>query len=161
MLNVQVGDILSLISLPFILALISGTIAGYIFGALPGFTATMGVALFVPFSFGMDATVALGFLIALYCAAVYAGSIPAVLIRTPGTPAAIATVYDGHAMALKGHAGKALGLACLSSVIGGLLSAVILVFSASGVAKLALKFGPHEYFALGIMGLSKIGRAHV
>ena len=152
----HIGEVLSSIDFWFFFALVAGCTAGYIFGALPGFTATMGVALFVPFSYGMSTSTALAFLIALYCSAVYAGSIPAILIRTPGTPAAVATTYDGYAMARRGEAGRALGLACLASVLGGLLSALILCFTAEPVARLALKFGPHEYFALGIMGLSMV-----
>jgi len=140
----------------YIVALIAGVVAGYIFGALPGFSATMGVAIFVPFSYKMDVYAAFAFLIALYCAAVYAGSIPAILIRTPGTPAACATVYDGHEMAKKGEAGKALGLACIGSVIGGIFSAIVLICSAGYIANIALKFGPHEYFALALMGLSMV-----
>lgn len=147
---------LALIDGMFILSLIFGVIAGYIIGALPGFTATMGVALFIPFSYRMEVNVAFAFLVALYCSAVFAGSIPAIMIRTPGTPAAICTIYDGYPMAKKGQAGKALGLACLASVFGGLVSAVFLIFMAGPIARGALRFGPHEYFALGLLGLSMV-----
>ena len=82
----------SYINLTYIAVLIAGVIAGYVIGALPGFSATMGVALFIPFSYSMDVYSSFGFLIALYCSAVFAGSIPAILIRTPGTPAAVATM---------------------------------------------------------------------
>ena len=140
----------------FILSLFFGVIAGYVIGALPGFTATMGVALFIPFSYRMDVNVAFAFLIALYCSAVFAGSIPAIMIRTPGTPAAICTILDGYPMAKKGQAGKALGLACLASVFGGLVSTVFLIFMAGPIARGALRFGPHEYFALTLLGLSLV-----
>ncbi|MEG1806010.1 MAG: tripartite tricarboxylate transporter permease, partial [Clostridia bacterium] len=95
-------------------------------------------------------------LIALYCSAVFAGSIPAILIRTPGTPAAICTIYDGYPMAKRGEAGRALGLACWSSVIGGLFSAVMLIFLAEFIADFAIQFGHFEYFMLGVLGLSMV-----
>lgn len=149
-------EALTQINAIYLLAIILGTVAGYVIGALPGFSATMGVAIFVPFSYGMHINVAFGFLIALYCSAVFAGSIPAIMIRTPGTPAAICTIYDGYPMALKGEAGRALGLACLASVVGGLFSAVVLFFSAGSIARFAISFGHFEYFMLGVLGLTMV-----
>lgn len=140
----------------YLVAIVAGTVAGYVIGALPGFSATMGVAIFVPFSYQMDANTAFGFLIALYCSAVFAGSIPAILIRTPGTPAAICTIYDGYPMAKKGQAGRALGLACWASVFGGVFSAVMLILMAGFIAEFALSFGHYEYFMLGVLGLSMV-----
>ena len=141
----------------FVLALVVGTLCGYFIGAIPGFSATMGVALFVPFSYMMNVYVAFAFLISLYCSAVFAGSIPAILIRTPGTPAAIITIFDGYAMAHdKNRAGEALGLACMASVFGGIFSALILIFFSGFLADAALKFGPQEYFALAILGITMI-----
>ena len=140
----------------YILSLVLGVLAGYVIGALPGFTATMGVALFVPFSYRMDVNVAFAFMIALYCSALMAGSIPAIMIRTPGTPANICTIFDGYPMARKGQAGKALGLACLASVVGGFVSAVFLIGLTGPIGRGALLFGPHEYFALGLLGLSLV-----
>lgn len=133
-----------------------GVISGIVIGALPGFTATMGVALFVPFTYSMGTNYAFAFLISLYCSAVYAGSIPAILIRTPGTPAAIATINDGYPMAQKGKAGKALGIAMYASVFGGIFSAIILTLTSKYVADAALKFGPQEYFAIAVLGLSMV-----
>ncbi len=140
----------------YILALVLGTVAGYVIGALPGFSATMGVALFVPFSYSMPTAAAFAFLIALYCSAVFAGSIPAILIRTPGTPAAICTMFDGYPMAKRGEAGRALGLACWASIVGGVISALILMGAAGFIAKFAISFGHYEYFMLGILGLSMV-----
>lgn len=140
----------------YIWALLLGTVAGYVIGALPGFSATMGVAIFVPFTYNMSANAAFAFLIALYCSAVFAGSIPAILIRTPGTPAAICTVYDGYPMAKRGEAGRALGLACLASIFGGIVSAIILIFAAEFIADFAISFGHYEYFWLGVLGLSMV-----
>jgi len=139
-----------------IVALLLGTVAGYVMGALPGFSATMGVAIFVPFTYGMDSNAAFAFLIALYCSAVFAGSIPAILIRTPGTPANICTIYDGYPMAKRGEAGRALGLSTWASIFGGLFSAIILIIAAEFVAKFAISFGHYEYFMLGILGLSMV-----
>lgn len=144
------------IDLAYILAIIAGTVAGYVIGALPGFSATMGVAIFVPFTYSMNSSTALAFLIALYCSAVFAGSIPAILIRTPGTPAAVCTIYDGYPMAKKGEAGRALGLACWASIFGGIFSAILLMLLAGFIAKFAISFGHYEYFMLGILGLSMV-----
>lgn len=144
------------INATYLIVVVIGAIAGYIIGALPGFSATMGVAIFVPFSYNMQTNSAFGFLIALYCSAVFAGSIPAILIRTPGTPAAICTVLDGYPMAQRGEAGRALGLACWSSVIGGVISAFILMIAAEFIATFALAFGHYEYFMLGILGLTMV-----
>lgn len=146
----------SYINLTYIAVLIAGVIAGYVIGALPGFSATMGVALFIPFSYSMDVYSSFGFLIALYCSAVFAGSIPAILIRTPGTPAAVATIYDGYPLAKKGEAGKALGLACWASVFGGIVSGLLLICLANAVARAALAFGPQEYFALAMLGIAMV-----
>lgn len=147
---------LTQIDLLYILSIVLGTIAGYVIGALPGFSATMGVALFVPFSYSMEAAPAFAFLIALYCSAVFAGSIPAILIRTPGTPAAICTMNDGYPMAKRGEAGRALGLACWASIFGGIVSAIILIFAAGFIADFAISFGHYEYFMLGVLGLSMV-----
>ena len=140
----------------YVLALVGGTIFGYIVGAIPGFSSTMGVALFVPFSYSMNVEIAFAFLIALYCSSIYSGSIPAILINTPGTPSSIATVYDGHPMAKKGQAGRAISLACLASIFGGIFSGILLIACAGSLAGFALKFGPQEYFALSVMGVSMI-----
>lgn len=136
--------------------LLVGTIAGLIIGALPGLSSTMGVALAIPLTFGMDAKLGLMLLGAVYCSSVYGGSITAILLRTPGTDASIATTFDGFPMTQQGHAGKAIGMATTASLIGGLISAVALLFIAPLLASLALKFGPSEYFLVGLFGLSVI-----
>lgn len=136
------------------LTLVAGVLAGITIGALPGLTATMGVALLTPLSFSMPATTGLVMLCGIYCGAIYGGSISAILIRTPGTPAAAATVFDGHALALKGQAGKALGMSAIASFCGGMFSALALAFVSPQLARIALSFGPPEYFAMGLFGLS-------
>lgn len=133
-----------------------GAFAGILLGALPGLTATMAVALLVPLSFGMDITVAFGIILGVFCGAMYGGSISAILLHTPGTPGAAATMLDGHPLSLKGHADRALTMALFASFIGGIVSAVIMTFLSPQLSKVALKFGPAEYFGLAIFGLSVI-----
>lgn len=133
-----------------------GMMIGIIFGALPGLTATMAVALFTPITFGMDSVTGILMLLGMYCGATYGGSITAILIKTPGTPASAATALDGYAMTQKGHAGKALQMALYASTIGGLISALILLLVAPLLAKLATAFGPPEFFALAFFGLTII-----
>ncbi len=133
-----------------------GTVIGIIVGALPGFTSTMGVALFIPFTYSMSPAAGLIFLASIYCGSTYGGSISAILIRTPGTPAAVITAIDGYEMTRNGEGGRALAMAVFSSLIGGLISAAALPFIAPPRAQLVLRFGPVEVFYLAILGLSVI-----
>ena len=135
--------------------LISVTI-GIIIGCMPGLSAAMGVALLLPLTFGMEPSTGLIMLGGIYCGAIFGGSISAILIHTPGTPASAATAIDGYALTLKGHAGKALGTACIASFFGGLLSCISLYFFAPALAQLAMKFGSPEYFWLSLFGLTII-----
>ncbi len=139
-----------------LLILLGGTVLGLVIGALPGLSSTMGVALAIPLTFGMDPKLGLMFLGAIYCSSVYGGSITAILLRTPGTDASIATTFDGFPMTQQGLAGKAIGMSTTASLIGGLISAIALLFIAPPLARLALKFGPPEYFLVGLFGLSVI-----
>lgn len=132
---------------------------GITIGALPGLSAAMGVALLIPITFGMNPSTGLIVLAGVYCGAIFGGSISAILIRTPGTPAAAATAIDGYELTLQGKAGKALGTAIIASFIGGILSAIPLYLFAPKLAKLALMFGPAEYFWLSIFGLTIIAGA--
>jgi putative tricarboxylic transport membrane protein len=136
--------------------LLFGVLGGIILGALPGLTATMGVALLLPFTFGMEPTPALVMLIGVYIGGIYGGSIAAILLKTPGTPASAATVLDGHSMALKGEAARALSIAAVASFIGGLISTIILIAIAPLLASFALRFNAPEYFALAVFGLTII-----
>lgn len=133
-----------------------GVLMGMLFGALPGINASMGVALLLPLTYGMSPISGLTMLLGIYCGAIYGGSITAVLINTPGTTAAACTTFDGHKLAQQGKAGKALGMATISSYIGGTFSVIVLIVLAPVLAKVALKFGPPEYFALAVFGLSII-----
>ncbi|MCD7908959.1 MAG: tripartite tricarboxylate transporter permease, partial [Clostridium sp.] len=129
---------------------------GIMIGALPGLSAAMGMALLIPITFGMPASTGLIVLAGVYCGAIFGGSISAILIHTPGTPASAATAIDGYQLTLKGKAGKALGTAIISSFFGGLLSCISLYFFAPVLAKLAMAFGSPEYFWLSIFGLTII-----
>ena len=118
-----------------------GTVAGLVVGALPGLSSTMGVALAIPITFGMDPKLGLMLLGAVYCSSVYGGSLTAILLRTPGTDASIATTFDGFPMTQKGQGGKAIGISTTGSFFGGIVSVFALLFLAPQLAKIALKFG--------------------
>ncbi|MDC1425013.1 tripartite tricarboxylate transporter permease [Oceanospirillaceae bacterium] len=133
-----------------------GVTGGIIIGSLPGLTATMGVALLVPFTFGLPLIESIGMLLGIFCGAIYGGSIPAILIRTPGTPAAAATLIDGYPLSQKGEAGRALSISVFSSFVGGLSGALIMAVLSPQISKFALQFGSAEYFALAVFGLSII-----
>lgn len=148
------GDVFG--SLQVILMTFIGAAGGVLLGAIPGMTATMGVALLIPFSFGMDLIPSVGLLLGIYCGGMYGGSISAILIHAPGTPAAAATLLDGYPMAKKGEAGKALSVAMFSSFCGGVIGALIMTFLSPMVAKVAMKFTSAEMLMLAVFGLSVI-----
>jgi putative tricarboxylic transport membrane protein len=137
-----------------LIALVLGSFFGIIIGAIPGLTATMGIALLIPFTFGMTPITGITMLLGIYTGAIYGGGIASILINTPGTPAAAASCFDGYPMAKKGLAGKAIGIATISSGIGGLFTALCLAFFAPILANFALRFSAPEYFALATFGLS-------
>ena len=134
-----------------------GVVWGIIGGAIPGISASVAMSLMLPLTFGMDPSHSLPMLAAVYVGAEYGGSIPAILIKTPGTGAAAATVLDGYEMHRKGLGGKALCISLYAGVLGGMVSVIVLVFSVIPLASFALKFGPSQYFWLAIMGLSIVG----
>jgi len=133
-----------------------GVGAGIVVGALPGLTATMAVAILVPLSFGMNPVSAFALLLGIYVGAVYGGSIPAILIKTPGTPAACATIFDGYPLCQKGKAGTTLAWATISSAIGGCIGVLFLVSLSPLITKFALSFSAPEYFGLAVFGLTII-----
>ncbi|WP_321446431.1 tripartite tricarboxylate transporter permease [uncultured Cohaesibacter sp.] len=133
-----------------------GTLGGLVIGALPGLTATMGVALLIPLTFSMTPVMGLNMLIGIYIGGIYGGCVSSILLRTPGTPASAATVLDGYPLAQKGQAGKALGMATIASTVGGLIAAIVLATLAPQLASVALEFGAPEYFALALFGLTII-----
>ncbi|WP_040978398.1 tripartite tricarboxylate transporter permease [Oceanobacillus jeddahense] len=150
------NSLLSIFEWHNLLFIMLGVIAGFIFGSLPGLTATMGVALMLPLTYGLEPTTAMLFLLGIYCAGTYGGSAAAILINTPGTPASAATVVDGYALAEQGKAALALRIALLASVFGGVFSALALLLIAPQLSKFALNFGPPEFFALAVFGLTMI-----
>lgn len=139
-----------------LLVILIGIVLGILVGAMPGLSPATGVALLVPFSYTMSPVLALVLLVSIYLASNYGGSITAVLINTPGTPAAAATAIDGYAMTLKGEAGKGLGMSLIASTIGGMFGVFILIFFTIPLAKLAIRFHPADYFALAVFGLTTV-----
>ena len=142
-----------LLSPASLLAVFIGTVSGVLVGGMPGLTATMAVALLIPITFVLEPSTGLILMGGVYCGAMYGGSIPAILLRTPGTPAAVATAIEGYPMTQKGHGGLALKVSVISSFSGGMFSAFVLLLVAPVLAIFALTFGPPEYFLLAILGL--------
>lgn len=138
------------------LVLMLGVLLGLVVGSIPGLNDTITLAVLVPVTFGMSPNYAFALLVGVYCAACYGGSIPAILLKIPGTASSVVTTMDGNAMARKGQAGLALGISTISSVTGGVISSIVLMFFAPSLASYALRFGPPEYFALAVLGLSTV-----
>ncbi len=143
-------------SIKSIIIMIFGVASGIAVGAMPGLSAAMGVALLIPITFAMDPATGLILLGSMYIGAIYGGSISAILIRVPGTPASIATAFDGHVMIQNGEADLALKTSIVSSFIGGIIGALALIFMAPPLARIALSFGPDEYFWVAVFGLTVI-----
>jgi putative tricarboxylic transport membrane protein len=133
-----------------------GTATGLIFGAIPGLSATIGVAILTPLTFSMKTEPSFALLLGVYCGSIYGGSISAILINVPGTIAAIMTTLDGYQMCKKGEAGLAIGLATTASFIGGVISALALAFLAPPIAEFAIHLSAQEYFAVCLFGISVI-----
>lgn len=150
----------ALTPLNLVLALV-GVALGTLIGALPGLSATMAVAILVPFTFTMAPASGLIALGAIYTGAIYGGSFSAILVNTPGTPSSIATTFDGYPMAKRGDGGLAVTLATLASVFGGLVGAITLLVLAPPLANVALAFGPTEYFWMAIFGLTLVSALSV
>lgn len=137
-----------------LLTIVAASAMGLLFGAIPGLTATMAVALLVPFTFFMDPVPALVAMVTVSAMAIFAGDIPAALVRIPGTPASAAYVEESYKMTQRGQGELVLGVDVLSSAIGGLMGAVVLMMAASLLAEVALQFTTFEYFWLAALGLS-------
>lgn len=134
--------------------MVVGVVGGIIIGALPGMTGSMGMVLMMPLLYHMSPTDALLVLAGIFCGSMYGGSISAILVSTPGTPSASATLLDGYPMTQQGKAGKALGMAVFASFTGGLFSSIALVLIAPQLARIALSFQAQDYFSLSIFGLT-------
>ena len=147
------------ISLQCILFCFFGVLLGIIVGAIPGLTATMAIAILIPFTYSMDMIPAIAMLLGVYNGGVYGGSIAAILMGVPGTPAASMTSLDGFPMARRGEGGKAIGIATVCSFIGGIIGCICLLIFCSLLASVAKSFGFSEYFVLTVFALVIISNA--
>lgn len=152
----MVQGLIDVLSPNLLLALVLGTLGGAIIGGLPGLTATMGVALLVPFTFTMEPVTGLVAIGGLYVGAMYGDSMPALLVNTPGTPSALATTFDGFPLTQQGKGQHALVASGLSSAAGALVGGLALLFLSPPLAEFSLRFGPPEFFWMGVFGLSVI-----
>lgn len=139
-----------------LIILLSAVIVGFLGGAIPGISGTMLVIVLLPITYALDPGAAFLLLTAIYATTSFSGAISAILFRTPGTPEAIATVFDGYPMAQKGEPGRALGIAILSSVVGGVVGTIALMLLTPLLSSVALKFSSPEYFALAVLGLTVV-----
>ncbi len=153
--NIMMGLSISLSPANLFAALL-GTALGIAFGAMPGLSATMGIAVLIPVSYGMDPATGLILLAGVYVGATYGGSISAILVNTPGTPSAAATGWDGHAMALNGHGTEALIESATASFWGTVIGFVALLTIAPSLAKFSLRFSTQESVMLAVFGLTII-----
>lgn len=156
----MIGNLLigfgNIMNIPTLLIMLGGVTLGIIFGAMPGLSAAMAVALCLPISYGLDTINGVALLIALYVGGISGGLISAILLRIPGTASSVATVFDGGPLAARGEAGKALGVGIFYSFLGTVFSVIMLVFISPLLASLALKFGYFEYCAIAIFSLSLV-----
>lgn len=153
-----IGQSLGLLfQLDSLLALLIGVVGGMLIGALPGFSASMGVALLIPVTYGMSPVAGLVMLVAVYTSSIYGGSITATLCHTPGTPASAATAMDGYKLTQKGRGMEAVGVATVASMVGGVVGAIALLTISPLLGAFSLKFSALEYFLLSVFGLTIIG----
>ena len=156
----MVDSLLAAFSMAFgfnaLIAVVLGTFIGLVFGSIPGLTFTVALALVLPVTFSLEPAAAMALLLGTYIGGMTGGSVSAILLGIPGTPSAAATVMDGYPMTRMGKASLALGTAVVVSTIGGLISLLVMMVSVNLVAKLAIKFGPAEIFALVLFGMSTI-----
>ncbi|MDB4443760.1 tripartite tricarboxylate transporter permease [bacterium] len=145
-----------IIQWPSLLAIVIGVNIGIIMGAIPGLTGAMAIALIIPMTFTMSPSVAIPMLLGIYKGGIFGGSIPAILLNTPGSPASAATAIDGYALTKQGKGMKALKTALYGSFIGDTFSDLCLLFVAAPLASLALKCGPSEYASIIIFSLTII-----
>ena len=134
--------------------LVIGVVSGALIGTLPGLTATMAVAVLTPISFWLPPASGFAMLIGVYNSAIWSGGISAILINTPGTPASMASTFDGYKLSQKGYSGLALNINTIWSVFGGLFSTICLALFSFPLARFALKFGPSEFAVVALFGLT-------
>ncbi len=139
-----------------ILLAAAGVVVGIIFGAIPGMTATMAVAVFLPMTYALDLIPALWLLLGLYVGGISGGLIPAILINVPGTPSSVCTGFDGHPMARRGEGERALKIGITASLLGGLISLLVLALLTPPLAKMAIKFSAVEKFLIIVFAMTVI-----
>src|SRR5258706_13963008 len=154
MFEVLGSALMNVAQVKYLMPLFFGTLAGVVGGALPGVTITMTIIVVLPFTFGLDPLQGLAAMTGVYVGGSAGGLVTAVLLGIPGTPSAIATTFDGHPMAKKGEPGRAIWLGVWASFFGGLLGGVFLIAATEPLAKIALRFGPWEFFSLFVLALS-------
>ena len=159
MLEMLLAGFMDVLQPENLIFIFGGVAVGTILGAIPGLTATMAICLIIPITYTLTPTQSLIMLLSAYNAGTFGGSLSAILIGTPGTPAAAATVRDGYQLAQQGKGGKAIKVALYASCFGCLFSSVILILIAEPIAAYALKFGPAEYAVLMIFALTLIASA--
>ncbi|MEK3934233.1 tripartite tricarboxylate transporter permease [Sporosarcina sp. FSL W7-1349] len=149
--------LIPLLDIKLFLLVALGTLLGFIIGALPGLSVTMGVTLLVSLTFTWDTLSAIVIMISVFFGGVYGGSRTAILINIPGTASSLAATFDGYPLTKRGEAGKAIGIATIFSVIGGLFGLIILATSAPFLTDLALQFAPRDYFLIMFLGILLVG----
>jgi putative tricarboxylic transport membrane protein len=150
------GGFATIFNVQTLLLMVVGTFGGLVVGALPGLSAFTALAIMLPFTFGMDSVNGLCFLVAVYVGGCSGGLISAVLLGIPGTPASIATCFDGYPMAQQGKSKTALSAAIISSFVGGIFGAIILSFLGPYIAKVALKLSSYDYFGIILFALTTV-----
>lgn len=156
MLELIETGFLSILNIETIVIVFIGVALGLVFGAIPGLTAVMAIAICLPITFGMTPINGLSLLMGLYIGGVSGGFIPSVLLNIPGTPSSIASTFDGYPMAQKGEAGRAFALTIVFSFLAGLLSLLVLIFISPVLASVAIQLSPFEYFAITVFALTMI-----
>lgn len=155
-MEIFMGALWEILQPASVMLMFLGVAVGIVFGSIPGLSAAMAIALFLPITFTMGPNAGMTLLVSLYIGAISGGLISAILLNIPGTPSSIATCFDGSPMARQGEAGKALGAGIVFSFLGGLLSFIALIFIAPPLAKFTLRFSPIEYFAITLFALTMI-----
>ena len=150
------GGLLEVMAWAPLLMIVGGIMLGIVVGAMPGLSPSMGVALLVPFTYGMPPVLGLILLVSIYIGASYGGSITAITVNAPGTASAVVTAIDGFALTSKGKPATALGFSIVISALAGILGTCILIFFAGPLAAVAVSFHPAEYFAISLFGLATI-----
>ncbi|HSA90498.1 MAG TPA: tripartite tricarboxylate transporter permease [Burkholderiales bacterium] len=156
MYELLAAGVVNVLQVKYLLPLFLGTLAGVVGGALPGVTITMTIIVVLPFTFGLDPLQGLAAMTGVYVGGSAGGLVTAMLLGIPGSPAAIATTFDGYPMAKKGEPGRAIWLGVWASFFGGLLGGIVLIAATAPLAAIALRFGPWEFFALFVLALSMV-----